>query len=391
MQLTKISQTPKFIVILILLFPIFLNAQDLTHNTHGERIIVYPSGKWEYFDETKPLHRAILKEKLYGDEKDEQTPKGEFATMPLSAQDQIELAEEKLALAKEKENDAKFSQILLEEELDDLKNDKTASKEKIKMVENQLKLAKKLKKQASKNSKQAAKDLKKTKKKKSENKAAKLTKSKSTSKEEHQANIEKQNSTFAYQEDATFYNAAKNFKKYSIEEDVMYNPPKTTCKIAFEGIDEFLGKKRKDIERSVFFTHTEDDMRRYMKNDDYIICEGSLTQISGGVLLFNMFISINSNDALRSFGELTKGSLIIIKMLDGTKITLANNQADKGMYDSLNRRHNYTAQYLINSGQEKKLKKGEVDLVRIIWETGYEDYEVYNLDFFRDQFRCLDR
>lgn len=126
-----------------------------------------------------------------------------------------------------------------------------------------------------------------------------------------------------------------------------------------------------------------------MKSEDYISCKGSLTQIKGGVLLLNLFISINTTDAKRAFGGLTKGSMITLKMINGESVDLVNNQTDRGIFDPLKKQHTFTGQYRINSGQEKKLRKNELDFVRIIWDTGFEDYEIYNLDFFSNQFKCL--
>ena len=126
-----------------------------------------------------------------------------------------------------------------------------------------------------------------------------------------------------------------------------------------------------------------------MKADDYISCEGNLTQIKGGVLLLNLFITVNTTDAQRAFGGLTKGSSLTLKMINGESVNLINNQSDNGVYDPLRKQHTFTGQFRISSGQEKALKKSEVDIVRVIWNTGYEDYEVYNLDFFVNQFKCL--
>ena len=171
----------------------------------------------------------------------------------------------------------------------------------------------------------------------------------------------------------------------------MYNPPIKDCNLSFDGVDKFLGKKRKDVARQVFFIHTDDEMKQYMLEDDYITCEGSITQITGGVLLLNLFYSITTTDAKRAFGRVTKGSIISFKMIDGGKVSLVNNKTESGSFDPLTRKHTYTLQYVINSGQEKILRKSEIDFVRMIWETGYEDYEVHNLDFFIDQFRCLNK
>ena len=373
------------------------DAQRIEVNKEGEKIVLFPDGKWEYFDNNNPTHIEIdeanksLQIASPIDFLDEQTPKG------ISEEEQYENlisdAEDKLALAQEIESDVKFSKILLEEEMEDLKKSGEATEEKIAALKRQLKLVKALEKDAKKKTKKAKKELEKLKKqgKIVEKPAKKKSKKIRLRKSNKQDAIEKelQNSKYTYKEDANFYIASKKFEKFSIDDDVMYNPPKVDCNLAFDGIDEFMGKKRKDVERTVLFTYTDDDMRRYMKEDDYISCEGNLTQIKGGVLLLNLFFSINTTDASRSFGGLTKGNLVVIKMINGESINLVNNQSDSGVFNPLEKRHTFTGQFRINSSQEKALKKGEVDLIRVIWDTGFEDYEVYNLDFFINQFKCL--
>ncbi len=386
----------------ILAFSIMVDAQQIQHNKEGEKIVLFPDGRWEYFDNSNSSHLKLdeeIKRKQIAsplDILDEQTSKG-GGEEEESEEDRFERllnkAEDNLALALERESDIKFSKILLEEEIDDLKNDENSTDEQYFLLKRQLKLASDLEKGAKKKTKKTKKELEKLKKQgKIVQESTSKKSKKRSSKKNRRENInvkELQNSKYTYKEDGTFYLASKNFEKYSKDDDVMHNPPRKDCNLVFDGIDEFMGKKRKDVARDVLFTFTNDDMRRYMEADDYITCEGNLTQIKGGVLLLNLFISINTTDAQRAFGGLTKGNLLTLKMINGESISLVNNQSDNGVYDPLKKQHTFIGQFRINSGQEKTLKKSEIDVVRVIWDTGYEDYEVYNLDFLVNQFKCL--
>ena len=107
--------------------------------------------------------------------------------------------------------------------------------------------------------------------------------------------------------------------------------------------------------------------------------------------MLNLHFSIATRDASRTFGGLTKGSPLTFKMIDGSKVKLLNTKDVTGQYDPLTERHTFVAQYIINSGQEKNFKKGEIDKLRVIWKTGFEDYEVYDVDFIKNQLKCLKR
>ena len=49
----------------------------------------------------------------------------------------------------------------------------------------------------------------------------------------------------------------------------------------------------------------------------------------------------------------------------------------------------YNTQYVIDSISESKLKKYEVDKLRLIWSTGFDEFDLVNIDFFINQFRSL--
>ena len=152
------------ILCIIFIFPQISDAQRITQNRHGEKIVIFPNGKWEYFDNEKPLHRAILKENLNKNSseeviEEEYTSKGVSDTT-YDYELLVEEAEEELAVAEEKESDAKFSKILLEEELEEQLRDVSINENEILKLKGQIKLAKQVEKIAKKERKEAAKRLK---------------------------------------------------------------------------------------------------------------------------------------------------------------------------------------------------------------------------------------
>ncbi len=179
------------------------------------------------------------------------------------------------------------------------------------------------------------------------------------------------------------------FKVLSPEEDVMLNPPKPPCQFIYDGVDDFTGKKRRDVATSVMFTHTSDKLRPYFKDREYITCEGHLSSLSGGIQMLSLKFVIASEHAQKEFGALGQGSMLTFKTIDGDSVKLVNKRTDPGTYDPLNKEVTYEAQYLLSNGNQKDLSKREIDKVRVVWSTGYEDYEIFNVDFFINQFNCL--
>ena len=173
------------------------------------------------------------------------------------------------------------------------------------------------------------------------------------------------------------------------EMNVMSNPPKPPCKLVFNKLDEFSGKVRKDVAKELFFTYTNERMRPYFKNREYITCNAGLASLSGDIYFLKLDLEVASEKAKKEYGFLEKGSALIVKMIDGSTVRLLNQKTDMGTLNPLQKSVVYKPQYIITGSQVKSLSKGEVDRVRVVWSTGYEDYEVYELDFFINQMSCL--
>ncbi len=381
-------------------------AQQITTNENGEKIIVYPDGSWKYADDAE-----IEKMKEKGDEATNVIkPTGGDAVLKMAVE-LAELAAAEEAEAVRNEEDAKYERILLEDELEDAEESDDYFDDEIKEIKDRLKKAIKREKQA--------KTLRKTASKKAKNMAAivlmgpekrakalkklglnkPIDNSIAIVKEEpvgmfpgelpEEQSEEKIKETYQIAEEES-NREKKVFAKYDPSKDVYFNPPSYECKIAFDGVDEFSGKKRKDVAKDLFFTYTNEELRSIFRDRDYMTCIGYLSSLSGGLKFLTLNITIASQSAQREYGILEKGALINIKLLDGENVKLVNSKTNIGTENPLERSVTYKAQYLISSGDEKKLKKSEVDKVRIIWSSGYEDYEIFELDFFKNQFKCLD-
>lgn len=172
--------------------------------------------------------------------------------------------------------------------------------------------------------------------------------------------------------------------------DIMLNSPDIECVYAFDGIDNFSGQKRTDLHPQILFTFTPKILRKSLEQNEYIICKGNLTKIEMGLIFLNLEFEIHSKDAREHFGGLPIYSPLNIRLINGENIRLLNKKEDLGKYNSIKEIYNFSGQYSLNKKQINALKKSELDKIRVVWKTGYEDYEIYELDFFFNQIRCIE-
>ena len=160
------------------------------------------------------------------------------------------------------------------------------------------------------------------------------------------------------------------------------------CNIAFVGTDKFSNNRRIDVAKQTLFEYTHDELRPYFKDKIYMTCKGFLSAQPGFKYLTLEF-NIASDRAKQSFGTLQKGSLLTLKLIDGSYINLINTSDDFGTVDLQSKTTVYTGQYVIEKKQERELTNLELDQIRIMWTSGFEDYSIYEMDFFKNQFECL--
>lgn len=167
--------------------------------------------------------------------------------------------------------------------------------------------------------------------------------------------------------------------------------PQPNCRFTFEGIDPKTQRVRRDLEPQPLFNFTDEKLRIFLKDKEYLRCRGFLSAVDGGFRLLTLEFAFASPNAREAYGFIEKGSMLTIKLLDGNFVNLTSGAMDRGSYDTQNGVLTYRVQYPIDFSLLPFLQKSEVDKVRVFWSSGFEEYEVYNLDFFTRQLACLER
>lgn len=181
--------------------------------------------------------------------------------------------------------------------------------------------------------------------------------------------------------------AARRFKAYDPAADVLRNPPAPPCSLAVNIRDEFSGEWRRELARETFF-HFSRGNQRTVGNLPYGTGELSLG-LSGANYLLNLHLTVRDPNARRGYGGLARNSILVLKLLDGATYTLYNIRADDGVLDAGGQYVTFRAQYLLDRGQMKKLRSTGLDKLRLAWNAGYEDYDVFNVDALQRQIQCI--
>lgn len=160
------------------------------------------------------------------------------------------------------------------------------------------------------------------------------------------------------------------------------------CDVRTDTVDETTGRRKIELAPALFFTHTDPDLRPYFKDKELITCYAKMSKSDAYVYLTIDF-QIASSHSQSNFGSLSNGSLLRFRLLNGEFVSLYNLRADRGRIDPYSGHTIFTGLYALGKEEIKMLQQNQLDKVRILWSTGYEDYDIYKVDFMIDHLNCL--
>lgn len=161
------------------------------------------------------------------------------------------------------------------------------------------------------------------------------------------------------------------------------------CQFAFDGIDAITGKTRRTLVPDFLFSSTPAELRSYFPNGDLITCQSSITEMGGGKVFLLLEFTIQSANANNAYGGVARNSVLTLRTFEGDQVRLVCTIGDEGHYNDTKNVYTFRAQYPISKGELKVLSRSEIDQARVVWKTGFEDYEILNVDFFIKQLNCL--
>lgn len=179
------------------------------------------------------------------------------------------------------------------------------------------------------------------------------------------------------------------YATYDPIKDTALNPPDYKCKLAFSGKDQFSNRQRLDLQPENLFFYTDERLSPYFQERDYLTASVYLSRLEGGYHFLTLIVNILSQNAPLEYGRVDQGSILSIKTLSKKTIKLQASKTATAQYDKQKNSFTYRLQYTISGSAKKILEDELVDRVRLTWSTGYEDYDIYEIDLLQRQFECL--
>lgn len=176
--------------------------------------------------------------------------------------------------------------------------------------------------------------------------------------------------------------------KYDPDKDVMLNPPDLPCTWAQEKKDEFSGEIYRRTEAFELFRSTPAQLKSFLEGKPNVVCDAALASTGDSYSLLLKFTIYDPNPR-KSFGKLDRNSLLLLLLMDGSQYNLNNQISSEGVPGEDGQSLIFQGQYPLTPEIYRKLKRTELDRIRVAWSSGYEDYDVQYVHLLMQLGKCF--
>ncbi len=110
----------------------------------------------------------------------------------------------------------------------------------------------------------------------------------------------------------------------------------------------------------------------------------------GMIYYLQLKIEIHDPKAPTNYGWIDNDSPLFLLTMHGETLQIRSQQEAIGQIDSQAGLTRYTILYAITPDQMDLLRNQEINKIRVVWSSGYEDYDIFKIRFIQKQIQCLE-
>ena len=153
--------------------------------------------------------------------------------------------------------------------------------------------------------------------------------------------------------------------------------------------DEKRGKIRViQSEGELLFDYTPGKLKSYFKTNNLITTNASVSK-EGKDYYLHLQLSIMSKDAAKNYGFIAEESLLRIFLINGRNLALHSSVRSTSRIENYTGNTIYEVYYPLKKEDLNNLMKFPLDSIGIMWSSGFEKYEIFQVDVLMNHINCL--
>ena len=192
----------------------------------------------------------------------------------------------------------------------------------------------------------------------------------------------------SYSSDVDLEALMQVFAEKSTKAQLVHPSTQVDCRIAQEKKDEISGLITQSLYPRALFSYTPEAFQKFFKGEHFMESTAYLNKTSANVYFLSVEIIVRSKSAPKLLGSIPKYSTLTLRSMDQQSFELKNMVDTRPVIQSEN--SIYQCVYLIEKSDLNKLKKIELDKVKVEFSKSSQLFEIFEFDFFKAQFECLE-
>jgi len=160
------------------------------------------------------------------------------------------------------------------------------------------------------------------------------------------------------------------------------------CDILQQGIDLQSKQYHIQLAPDFLFNYTPPQIKNDLQSDNLINTAAQIQMVDDETILA-LNVRINSLAAPSYYGSIDPEAFLKITLINEKTIELRCKAGSTGTHNPDQKAYIYAVSYTLDKRAHKLLAQNEVDKIGIEWSSGYEEYTIYEVDFFINQIACL--
>ena len=162
------------------------------------------------------------------------------------------------------------------------------------------------------------------------------------------------------------------------------------CVMLQDGINMETKMYIREVAPSLLFNHTPPEVKNDLLTDNLMECQAQVIKKEDKVYL-HLNLHVHSKLAPSIYGGIPQGNLLKVTLINGREVDLKCYAGSNGVLMDDQSGYIYPLGFTLEKSTQRTLQKKAIDKIGIQWTTGYEEYVIYEVDFFMNQLGCLNQ
>lgn len=161
------------------------------------------------------------------------------------------------------------------------------------------------------------------------------------------------------------------------------------CEVSADKVDPLTGIRKTDLNKVQLFSYTHPRLKEYFADAPFLICNARLSVADKRNYFLELDFVFSAQNIQATYNGLSEESMLRVNLINGENLFLNNIINDAGKTDEYNRKV-FSGLYKLEKSDIKRLKKYELSSLGVIWNGGFETYDVHEIDLLMKQIECIE-